>query len=132
MKLKDDYYRDELRAKANVDNLHDAARFQVDSKVDMLEKASSVGVLSTKDEDIRSLRELITYGLKGMAAYTHHALNIGKENNEIYAFVYEALAATLDDTLTADELVALTLKTGEYGVKVMALLDEPILQARQS
>ncbi len=117
-------YRDELRAKANVDNLHDAARFQVDSKVDMLEKASSVGVLSTKDEDIRSLRELITYGLKGMAAYTHHALNIGKENNEIYAFVYEALAATLDDTLTADELVALTLKTGEYGVKAMALLDE--------
>lgn len=117
-------YRDELRAKANVDNLHDAARFQVDSKVDMLEKASSVDVLSTKDEDIRSLRELITYGLKGMAAYTHHALNIGKENNEIYAFVYEALAATLDDTLTADELVALTLKTGEYGVKAMALLDE--------
>lgn len=117
-------YRDELRAKTNVDNLHDAARFQVDSKVDMLEKASSVGVLSTKDEDIRSLRELITYGLKGMAAYTHHALNIGKENNEIYAFVYEALAATLDDTLTADELVALTLKTGEYGVKAMALLDE--------
>ena len=73
---------------------------------------------------MRSLRELIIYGLKGMAAYTEHALNLGKENPEIYAFIYEALAATLDDTLTADELVALTLKTGEYGVKAMALLDE--------
>lgn len=116
--------RDQLRAKVNVENLHDAAIFQVDSKESMLDKASSVGVLSTKDEDIRSLRELITYGLKGLAAYTHHALNIGKENNELYEFVYEALAATLDDTLSVDDLVSLTLKTGEYGVKAMALLDE--------
>jgi len=116
--------RDQLRAKVKVENLHDAAVFQVDSKEAMLEKASSVGVLSTKDEDIRSLRELITYGIKGLAAYTHHALNIGKENDELYAFIYKALAATLDDTLTVDDLVALTLKTGEYGVKAMALLDE--------
>ncbi|NLZ51901.1 MAG: hydroxylamine reductase, partial [Thermoanaerobacteraceae bacterium] len=117
-------FRDELRAKVNVEHLHDAAVFQVDSKESMLEKASYVGVLSTKDEDIRSLRELITYGIKGLAAYTHHALNIGKENNELYAFIYEALAATLDDELTVDNLVSLTLKTGEYGVKAMALLDE--------
>jgi len=116
--------RDQLRAKVKAENLHDAAVFQVDSKEAMLEKASSVGVLSTKDEDIRSLRELITYGIKGLAAYTHHALNIGKENDELYAFIYKALAATLDDTLTVDDLVALTLKTGEYGVKAMALLDE--------
>ena len=90
----------------------------------MLEKASTVGVLATENEDVRSLRELIIYGLKGMAAYTHHALNIGKENSEINAFVYEALAATLDDSLTADQLVALTLKTGQFGVAAMALLDE--------
>jgi len=116
--------RDKLRAKVEAANFHDAATFQVHSKDDMLEKASSVGVLSTEDADIRSLRELITYGLKGMAAYSYHALNIGKENDEIYAFIYEALAATLDDTLTAEQLVALTLRTGEHGVKVMALLDE--------
>src|SRR5690606_37391204 len=78
----------------------------------------------TENEDVRSLRELIIYGVKGMAAYGEHAANLGKEDDSIYAFVYEALAATLDDTLSADELVALTLKTGEYGVKVMALLDE--------
>ncbi|HHX24171.1 MAG: hydroxylamine reductase [Tepidanaerobacteraceae bacterium] len=116
--------RDELRAKANVENFHDAAVFQVDSRGSMLQKASTIGVLSTTNEDIRSLRELITYGIKGLAAYTHHALNIGKENNEIYGFIYEALAATLDDNLTVDDLVSLTLKTGEYGVKGMALLDE--------
>ena len=67
---------------------------------------------------------MIIYGLKGMAAYTHHALNLGKENQAIYAFIYEGLAATLDDTLSADDLVALTLKTGELGVAAMALLDE--------
>jgi hydroxylamine reductase len=66
---------------------------------------------------------MITYGLKGMAAYAEHAKNIGKEDLTINAFIYEALAATLDDSLSADDLVALTLKTGEYGVKVMALLD---------
>jgi hydroxylamine reductase len=67
---------------------------------------------------------MITYGVKGMAAYAEHAKNIGKENMEIYAFIYEALAGTINDTLSADELVGLTLKTGEYGVIVMALLDE--------
>ncbi len=95
-----------------------------DSKASMLEKAESVGVLATANEDIRSLRELIIYGLKGMAAYTEHALNIGKENMEIYEFVYEALAATLDDSLSVDDLVKMTLRTGENGVKAMALLDE--------
>ena len=89
----------------------------------MLEKAEAVGVLATENEDVRSLRELIVYGLKGMAAYTDHARILGKEDFGIYAFLYEALAATLDDGLTADQLVALTLKTGEYGVKAMALLD---------
>ena len=116
--------RNQLREKVTVDSLSDAATFKVDSRKDMLDKASSVGVLSTQNEDIRSLREMITYGLKGMAAYTEHAFNIGKENEEIYSFIYEALTATLDHTLSVDDLVALTLKTGEYGVKAMALLDE--------
>ncbi|XOQ43998.1 MAG: Hydroxylamine reductase [Clostridium sp.] len=116
--------RDTLRKSVSSADFHDAATFTVDSRESMLEKASSIGVLATEDEDIRSLREMITYGLKGMAAYTEHAANIGKENLEINKFIYEALAATLDDSLSADDLVALTLKTGEYGVKAMALLDE--------
>ena len=116
--------RDKLRKSAALVDLHDAATFTVSSRESMLEKAASVGVLSTAIEDVRSLREMITYGLKGMAAYAEHAKNIGKEDLAINAFIYEALAATLDDSLTADDLVALTLKTGEYGVKAMALLDE--------
>ena len=116
--------RDKLAEKTAVAGLHETASYTVSSKDEMLEKAASVGVLSTNNEDIRSLREMIIYGVKGMAAYAEHAKNLGKQDPEISAFIYEALAATLDDTLSADELVALTLKTGEYGVKVMALLDE--------
>lgn len=88
------------------------------------EKAASVGVLATENEDIRSLRELITYGLKGLSAYTKHANALLKENEEVDAFIQRALAATLDDSLSADDLVALTLETGKYGVTGMALLDE--------
>ncbi len=116
--------RNELRAKVSTSNLHDAATFEVSSKESMLEKAASIGVLSTENEDVRSLREMIIYGLKGLAAYAEHAVNLGKENNDIYSFIYEALAATLNNSLSADDLVALTLKTGEYGVITMALLDE--------
>ncbi len=87
------------------------------------EKAASVGVLSTADEDIRSLRELITYGLKGLSAYSKHANALLKDNDEVDAFLQRALAATLDDSLTADQLVALTLETGKYGVSGMELLD---------
>jgi len=116
--------RDELKQKSSGVQLGDAGLFTVTDRASMLEKASTVGVLATENEDVRSLRELIIYGLKGMAAYTHHALNIGKENVEINAFIYEALAATLDNSLSADQLVALTLKTGQFGVSAMALLDE--------
>ncbi|AKN29908.1 hydroxylamine reductase [Clostridium carboxidivorans P7] len=104
--------------------LSDAALFCVENKASMIDKAEKIGVLSTENEDIRSLRELIIYGVKGMAAYTHHALNLGEEDTNIYAFIYEALAATLNDKLSADELVALTLKTGQFGVTAMALLDK--------
>ena len=116
--------RDKLRNSNASAGLHDAATFTVSSRESILEKAATVGVLSTANEDVRSLREMITYGLKGMAAYAEHAKNIGKEDLAINTFIYEALAATLDDSLSADDLVAMTLKTGEYGVKVMALLDE--------
>lgn len=85
-------------------------------------KAVSVGVLSTENEDVRSLRSLLTYGLKGIAAYAHHAEMLGKEDEKIYAFLVEGLAA-LDKDLSADELVALVLKAGECGVTTMALLD---------
>jgi hydroxylamine reductase len=116
--------RDELRGKVLGVKFHDAATFQVAGKSEMLEKAAFSGVLRTENEDVRSLRETITYGIKGIAAYGEHALNLGKESYEIYDFLYETLAKTLDDTLNADDLVALTLQTGSYGVKVMALLDE--------
>ena len=118
--------RDKLAEGKDMSGMHDAATFTVTGHDQMVKKSGSpeVGILATENEDVRSLRELITYGLKGMAAYGEHALNIGKEDQDIYTFMYEALAASLDDNLGADELVALTLKTGEYGVKAMALLDE--------
>ena len=93
------------------------------------EKAAQVGVLSTENEDIRSLRELITYGLKGLSAYSKHANALLRDDGEVDAFLQRALAATLDDSLTADDLVALTLETGSYGVKGMALLDSANTQA---
>lgn len=92
-------------------------------------KAASVGVLSTENEDIRSLRELITYGLKGLSAYTKHDNALLQEDEETDTFLQRALAATLDDTMTADDLVNLTLETGKYGVQGMALLDKANTQA---
>ncbi len=95
-----------------------------DGSGDWEEKAKIVGVLSTEDEDIRSLRELITYGLKGLSAYSKHANVLLQDNEEVDAFLQRALAATLDDSLTVDELVALTLETGKHGVAGMAMLDQ--------
>ena len=87
-------------------------------------KAAQVGVLSTRDEDIRSLRELITYGLKGLSAYSKYANALLQEDGEVDAFLQRALAATLDDSLTVEDLTALALETGKYGVQGMALLDQ--------
>lgn len=92
-------------------------------------KAAEVGVLSTKDEDVRSLRELITYGLKGLSAYSKHANALLRDDGNVDAFLQSALAKTLDDSLTADDLVALTLETGKYGVRGMALLDKANTEA---
>ncbi|MCI5760551.1 MAG: hydroxylamine reductase [Eubacterium sp.] len=92
-------------------------------------KAAEVGVLSTRDEDIRSLRELITYGLKGLSAYSKHANALLQDNEEVDAFIQKALAKTLDDSLGVNDLVSLTLETGKYGVDGMALLDKANTEA---
>lgn len=120
--------RDTLETKQNLlsqlngaANLPEAARW--DGSGDWEEKAKAVGVLSTENEDIRSLRELITYGLKGLSAYSKHANALLQDDEDVDAFLQRALAATLDDALSADDLVALTLETGKYGVSGMALLD---------
>lgn len=93
------------------------------------EKAATVGVLSTENEDIRSLRELITYGLKGLSAYSKHANVLLKDDDEVDAFLQRALAATLDDNLSVEELIALTMETGKHGVSGMALLDKANTEA---
>lgn len=102
---------------------HDCITWSSDDALEFDRKATEVGVLSTENEDVRSLRELIIYGLKGVAAYAEHAMNLGFIKEDISSFMEEALVATTKD-LSVDELVGLTLKTGEFGVSVMALLDE--------
>lgn len=121
--------REELKAvlKANGIDLtretHDALNFVV-TRDNVEKKAEEVSILKTENEDVRSLRELITYGVKGMAAYANHAYVLKYADKEVFKFMQKALAATLDDTLSADELVALTIETGKYAVDVMALLDK--------
>lgn len=116
--------RDEL-----LEQLHDttelsaAAVWQYRTAEERTLKAAAVGVLTTENEDLRSLRELMLYGLKGMAAYNKHANVLGYADAAIDAFLQQPLAKTLDDSLTADDLTALVLETGSFGVKVMALLD---------
>ena len=91
---------------------------------EMEEIAKNIGVLATENEDVRSLRELTIYGLKGMAAYVEHAQNLGYDDVSVHAFIQQALVATTNDSLTADELTALVLETGKWGVTVMAMLDK--------
>jgi len=124
---KRDELKSVLREKGvDLEGLKDAATFTVNSNDEIVFKSNSVevSVLATENEDVRSLRELIIYGLKGMAAYAEHADNLGFEDEEISKFIRKALVATMDDSLTADDLVALTLETGKYGVQTMALLDK--------
>lgn len=116
--------RNELRSKVIIDAFDDAATFEVKTMRDIVFKASFAGMIPNDKEDIRSLKHLITFGIKGLAAYTHHALNLGKEMEELYSFIYEALAATLNVEISIEDLVALAMKTGQFGVKAMALLDE--------
>jgi hydroxylamine reductase len=113
-----------LAALGNTAGLSDAALWEPKDKAELLEKAPSIGVLATSDDDIRSLRWLIIYGLKGMAAYSEHANMLGYDSADADAFIQEALAKTLDDSLSVGDLIGLTLETGKYGVDVMALLDK--------
>lgn len=125
-----DRIKDTLKVKADLlaqlgdtNGLPEAALWN-GSEAEFDAKAKTVGVLATKDEDIRSLRELISYGLKGLSAYSKHANVLAQDDEEVDAFIQRALAATLDDTKSVDDLVALTLETGKYGVQGMALLDK--------
>ncbi|MFO7756783.1 MAG: hydroxylamine reductase [Bacteroidales bacterium] len=129
-KIKDSYpLREELinDLKANSllpEELPEPVTWREEDKNIILEKSNEVGVLDTSDEDIRSLRELLTYGLKGIAAYGDHALVLGYSDEDIFKFAHRALAATLDDKTGAAELTDMVIKCGEHGVKVMALLDK--------
>jgi len=116
---------EEAGVKINKDELPEAAKWYAYTPGEYERKAQQVGVLQlSPNEDVRSLRELTIYGLKGMAAYAEHAFNLSHIEQDIFDFISKALAATLDDSLTAEQLTALVLETGSYGVKVMALLDK--------
>ena len=118
------HIKDDLLSKLdNKENLSEAALWTASTKEEMDAKAPLVGVLATENEDIRSLRELIIYGIKGLSAYMKHANALGYDDEAINAFMQATLAKTLDNTLSADDLVALTLETGKVGVDGMALLD---------
>ncbi|SHK09447.1 hydroxylamine reductase [Clostridium cavendishii DSM 21758] len=110
-------------AGADLINLNAAANWSPANDSEMLAKAETVGVLATENEDVRSLRELIIYGIKGLSAYMKHANQLGYDDDAISGFMQKAMSATLNDNLSADELVALTLEAGKFGVDGMALLD---------
>lgn len=112
-----------LNKVADQSSLPAAALWNGVSRAELDAKSAQVGVLTTENEDVRSLRELIIYGLKGIAAYLKHANELNHDNAEVSTFMQKALAATLDDTLSANDLIALTLETGKFGVDGMALLD---------
>ena len=98
--------------------------WKADTDEELLAKSGFVGILTIENEDIRSLKELLVYGVKGMAAYAEHAFNLGYTDDAIFAFMHKALVATTDAEIGADALVALNLECGKYGVDVMALLDK--------
>ncbi len=124
LKLREDLKQAIVRVGGTIPaNLHDAATWTA-TPDDFEKKAALVGVLATENEDVRSLRELLIYGVKGIAAYAEHAYTLEYKEAGIFAFIEKALAATLDDTLEAGDLVALVLEAGKFGVEVMALLDK--------
>ncbi len=122
--------RDEFREKLIAEgvhlaeNMHTSTTWSAETEEELEEKAAKVGVLSVDDPDIRSLKELLTYGIKGMSAYAEHAFNLGYASEDVFAFMQKGLAATLDPSKSVDELVALVMECGKHGVEVMALLDK--------
>jgi len=123
MILKAIQIRDDLQKKANGDTSFNVLQWHPKNDEDINKKASEIGILAETNEDIRSLKELLTYGMKGIAAYAHHASVLGKEKQEIYDFIQTGLAATLQEQ-TMEKLTELVMQCGEMGVKTMALLDE--------
>jgi hydroxylamine reductase len=115
--------REKIKDSTSIESKHDSVSWQSDNVEEILEKSEKIGVLSTENEDIRSLRWMLTYGIKGMAAYAHHAYVLDVKDDEIFNFMQEALASTLKD-LPVNELVNLVLKCGEMGVKTIAMLDK--------
>ncbi|MFO7294788.1 MAG: hydroxylamine reductase [Caldicoprobacter sp.] len=125
LKLRNKLKEWALTAGTNLDEkLPDAAIWEGKTLDDFEAKAKTVGLLADQNEDMRSLKSLVLYGVKGMAAYAYHAQVLGYEDDEVYGFMQKALATLLDDNLTADDLVALAMETGKYGVQIMALLDK--------
>jgi len=125
LKLKNEVKEMLEKAEGDIgDKVPEAAIWQADTEEEFEKKAKEVGVLSTENEDVRSLRELIIYGAKGIAAYTVHAKNLGYEDKKIIEFIEKALTATTDDSLHVDDLVGLVLECGKFGVEAMALLDK--------
>ena len=123
LKLREELNKKILEAGGQASNIN-AAVWSADNVDDFDAKAEQVGVLATENEDIRSLRELTIYGLKGLAAYMKHAMNLGYNDPEIHEFIAKALAESLDDSLSAEALIGLALEAGKYGVTAMALLDK--------
>ena len=115
--------REKIKAELSYESQDDSVNWQSDDEAEILQKAEKIGILSTENIDIRSLRWLLTYGIKGMAAYSHHAYMLDYKDEEIFKFMQEGLAATTKD-LSVDELVGLVMQSGEMGVKTMALLDK--------
>lgn len=124
LSLRDNIKKQLAEKGIDTKGMRDAVTWYADSEEEFDKKAMHVGILATADEDIRSLRSLILYGLKGMAAYATHAANLGYTDEGISEFIEKALIATLDDSMSADDYVALTLETGKHGVEEMALLDK--------
>ncbi|NLV18436.1 MAG: hydroxylamine reductase [Bacteroidetes bacterium] len=120
-RLRDDY----LKAGGTLpSDIHESVNWIADTTEEFDTKSQTVGILTQENEDVRSLRELTIYGLKGMAAYTEHANNLGYKDDTIHKFIQEALTATTNDNLTVEELINLVNETGKYGVAAMALLDK--------
>ena len=125
LKLRDELKEKYLKAGGSIPaDVHESATWTGNTVEEFEAKNVSIGVLATKNEDVRSLRELVVYGVKGMAAYTEHASNLGFTDKSICKFIQEALVATTNDNLSADQLVALVMETGKFGVSAMALLDK--------
>jgi len=126
MELKRKFINDVEKKGISIEEskLPESATWIAHTQAEFERKANNVGVLETKDEDIRSLRELLTYGIKGISAYAEHALNLGYTNNQIFAFIQKGLVATTDDSLSISKLIDLIMECGKFGVEVMALLDK--------